>query len=142
MEVVHVADTAQIASAHMRLGDYWIHLSLRILGEYSNGELVRFADDAVISIEAADELSSTYRTENWMSGVISGVLYAFRTLHIPRKRVSLEALSGRLRSIDMDALANCSATAIASLVEEKLPELNLENWTVDTQVDKVSAPQT
>jgi hypothetical protein len=108
-------------------------LSLRIDSENSSADLVRLGNDAVISIESADELSSNYRAENWMSGVISGALYAFRALRVPRRRLSLEALSGRLRSIDMDALAHCSAAVTASLLEKDLPEIHWENWIIDTR---------
>ena len=63
-----------------------------------------------------------------MSAVISGVLYAFRALQIPRQKLALEALSGRLRSTDMDALANCSAIATAALVNMEMPQLDLGDW--------------
>jgi hypothetical protein len=75
-----------------------------------------------------------------MSAVISVALYAFGTLRIPRKRICLESLSGRLSSFDMNALANCSATGIARLVEMELPELQIDDWVVEAQADSGFVP--
>src|SRR5580704_10973455 len=99
METTQTVSAQRAVAVHMKSGEFWLRLSLHIANEHSSGDLVYLADDAVVSIEPADELSSPYRAENWMSGVISGALYAFRTLRIPRKRLCLESLSGRLRSI-------------------------------------------
>lgn len=140
METTQTINAQRTVAVHVKSGEFWLRLSLRIANEHSSGDLVYLADDAVLSIEPADELSSSYGAENWMSGVISGALYAFRTLRVPRKRLALESLSGRLRSIDMDALANCSAVAIARLVEMELPGLDMENWVVDAQVHDAFGP--
>jgi hypothetical protein len=140
METDQIAGTQRTVTVHMKSGEFWIRLSLRIEKEHLTGDLVHLADEADVSIEPADELCSSYRAENWMSGVVSGALYAFRTLGIPRKRLSLESLSGRLRSLDMDALANGSATAISRLVEMELPEFPMEGWIVNTQLEDPPGP--
>jgi hypothetical protein len=130
--IKHIDDNG-VSIVRMKSSEFWINLSLRRITTHRFGYIVHLADQAAVFIEPADELSSSYQTENWMSAVMSGVLYAFRALHIPRQKLALEALSGRLRSTDMDALANCSALATAALVNMEIPQLDLGDWVAEVE---------
>src|ERR1700675_4312014 len=90
-----------LAIVHLAIEDYWFRLALWLTHEFTGGDLVQFAHDATVAVEGTDKLSSSYNRPNWASGIASGALYAFRTLHIPRQRLVLIELSGRLRAADM-----------------------------------------
>jgi hypothetical protein len=124
----------RLAIVRMARDDRWVRLGLRLTHEFTGGDLVRFAEIATVSLEGADELSATYGRANWVSGVTSGALYAFRTLRIPRQRLFLTELCGCLRASDMDAVANTSAIAIARLADKELPGLPTEGWSIETQI--------
>src|SRR4051812_31441766 len=109
----------KLANVQFTTGAYWVRLTLGLTDEFSGGDLVRFAQDATVAVEGTDQLSSFYNRANWVSGVTSGALYAFRTLRIPRQCVVLTDLSGRLRAADMEAVANGSALAIAKLADQE-----------------------
>jgi len=126
----------KLATVRLATGEYWVRLALSLTHEFTGGDLVRFAPDATSSIEGADNLSSSYDRANWVSGVTSGALYAFRALGIPRQRVVLTELSGRLRASDMDGVANGSAIAIAKLANRELPSLRPEGWAIQAQVSE------
>ena len=89
-------------------------MTLSLTNEFTGGELVRFDDNSNFSVEATDQLSSNYSRVNWMGGIASGALYAFRALHLTRQRVVITDLVGRLRASDMEAIACGSAIAIAN----------------------------
>jgi len=119
----------EAASAHNSL-----RLALSLAGELTSNRVARFADDAVVSVQGADELASTYRPYNWIVGVMSGALYAFRALLMTRQQVVVTELSGHLGSLDMDAIANCAALAVAKLADRDPPALELGTWQVNVQV--------
>jgi uncharacterized membrane protein YebE (DUF533 family) len=114
--------------------EHGVRLAISLSREFTGGDLVRFTDDATIAVEGADELSSSYQQSNWLSGVASGALYAFRTLRIPRQCLVLTEFSGRLRASDMDVIANGSAIAIAALADQVLPDVPTDGWTIETQI--------
>ncbi len=120
--------------AHLTQADRWVRLVLSLATEYTGGELVRLAEHANVAIEGTDELSSTYTRLNWMSGLASGVLYAFRALRIPRQQSVLDELSGRLRASDMEAVARCSAIAVAALADRELPPFESDGWEIQVRV--------
>src|SRR5947209_5232019 len=110
----------KVSSVRLTAGEYWVRLGLRLADEWTGGVLVRYAPEATISIEGADELSSSYTRANWESGISSGAFYAFRTFGIPRQRLVVTEMTGRLRACDMEALAYGSATAVAKLADKEL----------------------
>ena len=114
--------------------DRSVRLGLWLAREFTGGALVEFASDATVSLEGIDEVSATYRRANWVSGVASGALYAFRTLSVPRQHLVLTDLSGRLQASDMGALAACSSAAVAQLIGRQIASLPLDGWTIQTQV--------
>lgn len=125
-------DTVSIV--HLVQEDRWVRLTLWLAREFTGGELVAFAPEATVSLDGIDEVSASYRRANWVSGVASGALYAFRSLALPRQHLILTDLSGRLRASDMSALATCSALAVARLAGKAIPNLPLDGWTIQTQV--------
>lgn len=124
----------KFAYVNLTSGEYGVKLELRLADEFTGGELVGFAPGANVSLEGADPLSSSYTRKNWVSGITSGSLYAFRALRIPRQHLIVSELHGRLRARDMDAVANAAAIAIANLVSKELPVLSTEGWSVQSQV--------
>jgi hypothetical protein len=122
-------------AVRLSAGEYWVSLALRLTHEFTGGELVRFSPGATVSVEGADEWSSPYTRANWVSGIASGALYAFRALRIPRQHLFVTDFTGRLRACDMDAVANGAALAIAKLAEKELPGLTTEGWAILARVD-------
>jgi hypothetical protein len=102
MKTQQIISPTKFSIIRLNSGDRWIRLVLWLTDEFTGGELIRFAQDAQVSIEGTDDLSSSYVRSNWVSGVASGAFYAFRTLRIPRQHVELAELTGRLRASDME----------------------------------------
>jgi hypothetical protein len=124
----------KLAIVRLGTGEYCVRLALQLTREFTGGDLVQFAHDATGFVEGADELASSYNRTNWMSGITSGALYAFRALRIPRQYVVLTELAGRLRASDMEVLANSSAIGIAKLADKELPALHTDGWTIHTEI--------
>src|ERR1700694_2834096 len=119
-------------SFHVELGkdDSWIRLSIHLGEEFTGGHVIRLTSDAKFGIDGTDELASSYGETNWLSGVASGVFYAYRTLQTTRRVVYLTEFTGRLGSADMPAVAAAAAIAVAvCLGHDGLP-LDLEGWQV------------
>lgn len=130
----------KLSVVNLTTDEHQVRLVLRLAHEFTGGDLVQFAPDATVSVEGADPLSATYTRANWASGMVSGALYAFRTLRIPRQYLVVHELTGRLRASDMDAVANGSAAAIAKLAGQELLGLALDGWIV--QVELAERPTT
>lgn len=113
-------DHDKLAIVELTGGHHWLRLALWLSNEFRGGELVRLERGARVSIEGFDALSASYDRANWLSGVTSGALYAFRTLGIPRQRVILTELAGHLDAADMEAVANAAAIAISTLASKEL----------------------
>lgn len=111
---------------------YQIVLSLGF--EYLGGNVVRIADREKYCVTGADELSATYTSTNWNSGIASGAFYAFRTLKIVRQEIIIREFAGRLPSSDMEAIANGVALAIAKLADREPLAIESEGWTIDCKV--------
>lgn len=124
----------KFSAVHLAAGEYWVRLTLRLTHEFTGGDLVRFSPAAMVSVEGVDKMSSSYTRANWVSAIVSGALYAFRVLRIPRQHLWVTELNGRLRACDMDAVANSSAIAIAKLVDKELPGLTNDGWDLQAQV--------
>jgi hypothetical protein len=120
--------------AQLTKGEHWVRLKMALTEEFTGGELVRFAEHAQYSVEGADDLSATYNRVNWTSGVASGVLYAFRTLKIPRRHILLREFAGRLRASDMEAVVRCAAIGVAKLANRDLPLPGADGWEVQLQL--------
>ncbi len=125
---------AKLAVVQLTKDELRVRLAFWLGQDFVGGELVHVAPGATVAVEGADQLSATHGRTNWLSGVASGALYAFRTLCVPRRHMVLTELSGRLRSCDMDAVANSAAIGIARLVEMELPTLLTEGWTIEASV--------
>ncbi len=121
--------------------DRHVQLRLQLGAEFIGGEIVQFTPESTISVEGADELSSTYSRSNWASGLASGALYAFRALKVPRRYVSVTELTGRLRAGDMEAVANCASIAVADLVDKEISIVSMDGWVVEkAPLSTVAAP--
>ena len=120
-------------------GAVQFQITLSLGDEYLGGDMVRIVDRERFSVAGADQLSSTYVPMNWISGVASGGFYAFRTLKIPRQQIVIREFTGRLRSRDMDAVANGAALAVAKLAGQELPPLETDGWTIDCQLGSPSS---
>jgi hypothetical protein len=131
----------KVAVVSLTAGTYQVRLALRLTDEFTGGNLVRLAPGATVSVEGADDLSSSYTRANWVSGIASGALYAFRTLRVPRQCVVVTEFTGRLRSCDMDTVANASAIAVARLVDRELSGVSAEGWDVQAQVTDGAGPE-
>jgi hypothetical protein len=134
MKTEQLISPDRLCNVNLATEKHWIRLGLHLAQEFTGGDLVWFADDATVSIKGTDKLSLSYKRTNWVSGIASGALHAFRTLRIPRQCLVVTELSGRLRAFDMDAVANSSAIAIAKLANKELPSLPTEGWTIHTEV--------
>ena len=140
MQTQQIISPTKVAIIQLNSEEPWVRLVLRLTDEFTEGELVRFAQDAKVSIEGTDDLSSSYVRSNWVSGVASGAFYAFRALRIPRQHVELAELTGRLRAADMEIVAKGTVIAIAKLVGKDLPHQLTEEWTIDAQVSELRRP--
>jgi hypothetical protein len=138
MEKQLLIDPGKLAIVQLRTGEFWVRLALALTRDFTGGDLVQFAEDATVSVEGADKLSSAYKHANWVTGIASGALYAFRALRIPRQHVVLTELCGRLRASDMEAVAIGSAIAIANLAGQELPPVRAEGWTIHAEVSNRS----
>lgn len=106
----------------------WVSVALS-LGELApaNRFLVG-AEGLLYEMAAADEASHQYNLANWQGGVISGVRYAFRTLHAPLQQVCLHELRGQVGSSDVSAVAAAAALAVARLLGRSEVPLDLGGW--------------
>ena len=117
-----------VAWARLTNGDRTIHLALSLGDEFTGGKLVRLERGVTLSIQGADELALRHGFATWSCGLISGALFAFRSLQIPRQEVLIHECSGRLGSSDMEAVAQASALAICKLANREMPEAELVGW--------------
>jgi hypothetical protein len=127
-------DSDKMAIVEAKNGQHWLRLALWLGEEFQSGQLVRLARDTTVSIEGLDPLSSSYDRANWLSGVSSGALYAYRALHIARQRTVVTELSGQLEAADMDAVSSAAALAISALANKELPNLSAEGWSRQTRL--------
>ena len=134
MATAKLIESSKFVLINMISGDCWIRFAFGLTKEYIGGELLQFPNLEKVSIQGVDDLASSYTLTNWKSGIVSGAHYAFRTLQIPRQHLLVSEFSGRLRSTDMDALANASALAIARLAGKDFTGLSAEQWTVTATV--------
>lgn len=120
----------QITRVDMRKDDRWLSLSVKLVEEFTGGNVVRLAPRTSVQIEPADELAATCTERNWFSGIASGAFYAYRTLKVQRRVVLITNLTGRLAAPDMSALACASARAIAVLLQRELSlaDDDLDGW--------------
>ncbi|HEX7379125.1 MAG TPA: hypothetical protein VF278_18525 [Pirellulales bacterium] len=123
----------KLAVVQLSRRQHWLRLALWVSSEFRGGELVRPERAATVSIEGSDPLSSSYDRTNWLSGVTSSALYAFRALRIPRQRVVVAELAGRLAAAEMEALASAAAIAVSMLAEREL-KLPAEGWTTEARL--------
>lgn len=122
-------DEKGTCSVELTRGDRRVSLTVS-LGETYTGGGIATVPNFRGAVEGADEAAKTYSLSAWLGGMASGAFYAFRSLSIPRRRVWLHQLEGRLGSDDMEAVAAAAVLAVASLSEKESPPLELEGWTV------------
>lgn len=134
MATQQLIGTEKLAIVRLTKDDSHLHIGFWLGEEFTGGELVHLAPGARIAVEGADPLSSTYSRTNWMGGLASGALYAFRTLHLPRQRLLLTELSGRLQSCDMEAVASGAALGIARLANQELAQVPTSGWHAEVQL--------
>ena len=132
--------TSAIAQVRLTKGDHKIHLVLSLGEESTAVKIARLALGATFSIQGEDELSAQYKLSNWMSGIISGAHYAFRTLKIPRQEVRIRECSARIDSSEMEALAYASAMAVFKLAGHEMAGLEGWEWAADTLPDGKPLP--
>ena len=125
-----IVDETESASIEYRNGASWVKLSIRLAEDFTGGTVVRLAPGARVALEAGDDLSSTYTTRNWFSGIASGAFYAYRTLKVPRRVVLVTNLAGRLGSGDIQVLAHATARMVADILHGALPRQELAGWQV------------
>ena len=117
-----------VGAAQLSFEDRWIRVELSLGSVYRGGEIARPAPGVECRIEPVGKRAAKYLDENWLSGIMSGAFYAFRTLKMQRRHVDVHAFVGRLTSADMDAVANAAALVIAGLANAELPGLQLDGW--------------
>ena len=83
-----------------------------------------------MEMAGGDEISSSYTSANWLSGVASGAFYAFRTLKAQRRVVLVTHLIGRLGAGDIQVIAYATAQLIAKLLEQDLPLAECNGWQI------------
>jgi hypothetical protein len=120
--------TASVTRVVISNQDRWAQLGLSLLEQFDGGMLLLYPEGFCCRLTGADDLAEKYHLRNWESGVMSGVLYAFRTLKRPRMRILVSEMDGYLRSEDMPALAMASSLAVAELLDEELPGLGIPGW--------------
>jgi hypothetical protein len=125
-----LANNSPAGSVEVRNGDLFVALTLTLGEKFTGGEIARVTANAPARLEGADELGRSYQLANWLSGIASGALYAFRALKVPRQVVHIEKLVGRLRASDMSILASASTQAIATLLQRQPPVLDWGGWQV------------
>jgi len=133
MTPIQLIGTDRYCLVHLTQDDRWVHMTLSFRGPYKGGNLVTCSEDLHLAVEGTDELAAGYQLSNWLSGLTSGALYAFRSLKIPRRHVFVSDLQGKLGSGDMNALAYGAAVAVATLSDKTLPTLESGTWTVQTE---------
>src|SRR4051794_33811749 len=125
MPSTHRQDQTRSYSVHLANGDRWVRVSLSLAGPFHGGNLVAPSADFRSAVEGADDLATNYQLSNWLSGVTSGALYAFRSLKVERRCVYLSELQAKLGSADMGAVANAAAMAVPLLSGKDSPALDL-----------------
>jgi hypothetical protein len=113
--------------------DRRVRIDLSATGRpYRGGALVLLADDFRFELEGTDELAKEHSLNNWLSGIVSGALYAFRSLKVERQHLRLAVLDGKLSSADVDAVAAATTLAVAALSGKDAPSLDLAGWHVQS----------
>lgn len=90
-------------------------LRLSLGGEFSGGKIVEKAPDFLGVIVGTGETAEGYTLDNWLAGMSSGALFAFRKLGLPRRGVALHRVEGELPAAGIPALADAVAMAVAKL---------------------------
>jgi hypothetical protein len=102
---------------------------------FVGGSLLVVLPDGLVAVEAADNAAKNYTFSTWLSGLTSGALYAFRALKVPRRRIWLSQLEGRLGSGDMGAVAMLASLVVAKLAGQEPPALDLGDWVIGLVTD-------
>jgi len=119
---------------HLSHNDGWARVVLSLDGVYTGGKLVQPVLSFLAGIEGRDEITREYRLSNWVAGLTSGALYAFRSLKLPRRKVQLHRLDGELPSSGVQALANGAAVGVAKLCDRPPPNLERAGWRIDCEI--------
>ncbi len=120
--------TASVTRVRIENQERWAQITLSLRDHFEGGSLVKYPDQFACRLQGADALAASYDLNNWESGLMSGVLYAFRALKQPRRRVFVSELEGYLRSEDMPALALASSIAVTDLLEGDVSPLQMSGW--------------
>jgi len=131
-----ILPTINVCKVSLSHNDDWAELVIVLDGAYSGGKLVNTTPDFSGKIEGKGEIADQYKLSNWIAGITSGVLYAFRALKIPQRRVFLSHIAGSLQASGMTALANATAIGVAKLCGHPSPPLERGDW----QVECVATP--
>jgi hypothetical protein len=121
-----------IARVRLSKGEHKIHLVVSLGRESKRVNLARLTPGGTFSIQGEDEMSAQYQESNWMSGILSGAHYAFRSLNIPRQELYIRECTARLDSSEMEALAYASAMAIYKLADSQMA--GPEGWEASADV--------
>lgn len=87
-----------------------------------------------MGLVGTDSISSQYRLTNWLAGMSSGAFYAYRSLELPRRRVWISDLDGRLSADGMQALASGTALGIARILDREPPPLDFSGWEIEIEL--------
>ena len=125
---------------HISRDDDWAIAVVSLDGAFTGGALVEPVPSFLGGIEGKDEVASSYKVANWLGGLTSGALYAFRALKLPRRRLLLSELAGSLRGSGMQALANGACVGVATLCERDSPIVDADGWQIECEVLSPSLP--
>ena len=123
--------TVTRCKVHIARNDEWATLVLSLDGPFTGGKIVEPSIDFTSDIHGLDEITCDYQLSNWWAGVISGALYAFRALNLPRRRLQLHQLDGSLSASGMHAPAIGTTLGVAKLLEENAPILECNDWQIE-----------
>lgn len=116
-----------------RRGEEWVCASVALGRPYNGGKLVETTLDFESELTGADDDSFRYPLSNWLSGLTSGALYAFRTLQVPRRHLLISRMAGSLGADGVQALAEGAASAVARLLDRELPATDADGWRIELE---------
>jgi hypothetical protein len=116
-----------------------VSLTLSLGSRDPAARLLTLSEGSSCELTGTDELSRGYTLRNWQGGIISGASYAFRTLGVPFQPLYLRELRGQLGCEDISALSFAAALAVARLLDQPDPPLDLNGWKVEAEVRRRAA---
>ena len=108
----------------------WVRVTLSLRPQAAGAAFVEYAPEFLSRITPADQEAGAYQDANWLSGVVSGLGYAWRRWLRPDRGVRVSELRGHLGHGDVGGIAAAVSIAVCELLGEP-PGPGEGEWAVD-----------